>query len=668
MYRNIAYLSREGVIRHYTWNEHGERITLDVPYRPYLYYESGDPNKYDAISIFGTKLTKKTFPNDYERSKWVQNSGITRIFHNFSPSQQYLIDNYWSQNESADFQKFALKYCFLDIEVYAPGDFPEPEQANEVIDLITVFNSESRIYTTFGLKPLTKFKPPADVKYVLCKNESDLLEKFVEYMEYEAYDIISHYNGETFDIPYLVNRITKILGEPWAKRLSPVGRIRSMMSKNYFGQTQQKWTLEGTSSLDMLDLYKKYTFVDKPSFKLDYIANLELGTAKTDYGDISLAQLSDENWDLYVEYNIQDVRLLDGLENKLKLLQTTRSLATLGLCNLQIALGTVSVVNGAGAIRAMAHTKIIPTFVVDGSDQRTFPGAYVAEPKQGFATHIMSFDANSLYPSCMMDLNLSPETKFGRIIEETEAHKVILTVSGKRYTIKNEDFLKFLQQANLSCSAANILFSQKTRGVLPELLEYYYGRRVSIKGRMKDIKRELAALKEDIKKGKISEADAAQKKHDLEFESQKQDLAQFVLKNFLASVFGYTGNKHAALGDVDIAHSITATGQSIIKACNRIGADYIENQLGQKLTDKEREDLVIYNDTDSVIYNTNIIVNNQQVQIGDFFKQQAQSKIQINDQPTMNIDDQVTILRDSQIVVTLASDIKVGDKLLIKKS
>lgn len=1047
MYRNTSYSSKDKAVILYTWDENGNRVTKIEPFRPYLYIETGDNTKYDATSIFGTKLLKKTFDTDYDRRKWVENSGMTRIFHNLPVTQQYLLDKHWKDNEKPEFVANPLKYCFLDIEVYAPGDFPAPERADEVVDLITVWNSSVKRFTTWGLKPLNEWKPEPDTDYIHCSSETKLLNLFVDHIETERYDVLSgwncithnqhvwlndrickisqlsnlsetphlkklqyginkimhtgkkrefiiknsfgnivrcskdhkfmvykkrreqyknlntltkelcevtvedmmsgtnvydyytvshisnnnncdytyrqfiienvekllqspfislwsfdkplltphdvldavnsntlhttrrntskhkrfidvncaiesellqfcgyiftdgtynaadntvrwtacesdivskyadiinrynvtlhtvsntpihttyhsdekeyhsynkqiaathkagillsliyntnakkqpdiehisrlskeqfyalfagmidgdgcvqdthitlcnydcvkynflhdiaqliQWNGgiarvfdnyvqlsacvqlnhefitrvrkymhhtkrrnlidklawydkkntasnkiewmwrgdtndcivklesitdtgndvemwdieteghhflcngtlvhncESFDIPYLVNRITKKLGEDVARRLSPTGRIRATEFVNRFGKTVQKWTFDGVSCLDYLELYRKFTFSESESYKLNAIAYKELGATKTDYGDMTLVELSDNFWDKYVEYNIQDVRLIVQLDQKLEFIALMRMLAAFGLCEMQAALGTVSVVNGAAAIESFKRGQIIPTFVIDEGAQIKIPGAYVAEPKQGFATHVMSFDANSLYPSVMISLNLSPETKFGKILSEENGIKTIQTVTGKRYTVDEEQFKELLVKGNLTLTKANILFSKKTQGIIPKLLDYYYKQRVQAKNSMKNCKKKVAKIDEAVKTGVITAEQGAKKRHEYDFEAQRLHLLQLTIKIFLNSVYGYMVNKFSACGDPEIGASVTLTGQTVVKAAAEFGFDYIESQINRKMSSKERDDCWTYSDTDSVYLTFNKLFKENNLQ------------------------------------------------------
>jgi len=369
MYRNVVFDSRHGEIVLFTWNENGERIETREPFKPYLLIESPKGTK---TSIFGTKLEKKAFKNYFLRSQYIQDSGIRRIFENFTPTQQFLIDKYWDQKENENFNKFPLKIIYIDIETNTMGQgFPNIEDPDQEINVVTCYDSLKQKYFTFGLGEFITNEP--DIIYKNCKSEKELLESLIKFLRDDPCDLLSGYASETFDIPYLINRCNKILGEEATKKLSPVSFIRKSYYASKFGKQQMRYYIEGISCIDYLEIYKKFCFTERPSYKLDYIANIEIGEQKVDFGDMSLAQLAESNWNKFVEYNIHDVRLLVKLEEKLQYISLLRMLAYTGLCPFENALGTITVVNGAMACQARQRGEHVPTFV---KDKESFTGTY----------------------------------------------------------------------------------------------------------------------------------------------------------------------------------------------------------------------------------------------------------------------------------------------------
>jgi len=584
MYRNVAYLPNQQLMRLYTWDENGKRISYDTTYEPYLYLETN--NSPEATSIFNTSLRKRSFRNQFDRYKYVNENLGTRIFENLPPAQQFLVDLFHGQNETAEFTKHPLKVYYFDIETYSPDAFPVTEKASDPVNVITIYNSLDEKFYTWGTKPL---KTPIDkCTYVYCETEREMFKKFLTFLEADYPDILSGWNSEFFDIPYIINRITNILGEDEVKRLSPTGRITSRLVRNKFGKEQMRWYIEGLASIDYLEIYRKFCFTPRENYKLNSIAEVEIGENKVDFGDQNIASLSESNWDLFVEYNVQDVNLLVKLEKSLRYIELLRMIAYAGCTTFENALGTLSVVNGLCAIHARSVNLKIPTFNRENTSDKKNEGAYVAEPQRGFQEHIVSFDANSLYPNVMITLNLSPETKIGKIVETTNDHIVIKHVNGQEFTLTHKNFDNFIEKECISVSKASVLFTQKQKGMVPSIVDGFYQRRVEIKNKLKKYKKKLASMD----------------KTDANYKSIHQELdylniKQHTIKILINSIYGYFGNKHSPLGDDDIARSITLTGQAVIKYSNELLLEYIKKNSDITEAEIVERSPIIYNDTDS---------------------------------------------------------------------
>lgn len=602
-YRNCVYNNKTKSVSLWTWDAAGNRVLQELDYNPYLYLES---KSGDAKSIYGTALKKREFNTLWDRNKFVKESGIRRIFENLPPYQQFLIDNYYHCNEDDDFAKHPLKIMFLDIECPSPPDrgFPEPELAEEVINLITCYDSLSKKYTVFGLKQYDSDRK--DVKYHHCKSEEDLLKKFIGHFSSDYPDAIVGYNSNSFDIPYLVNRITFQLGKEWADELSPIGRIYEKINQEgKFGMPSKEYVIEGICCLDYYVMYKKFAMEPLESYKLDYVAEVELDENKVDY-EGSLWDLARDDWNKFVLYNIIDVELMVKLDDKLRYLELLRFISYLGLCNMENAIKTVPVINGAVAIRARHRGEKIPTFIrpkVEGK----IPGAYVAVPKLGFAENIVSFDANSLYPSVMISLNMSPETKVGSV-EKIDDTYHIKHVSGRTFELSKENYARYIKEEKLARSEYNILFTQKRKGIMPEFLDFLYNKRKEMKGKMIKCKREFESSKKTLSKKEKSER---------EMEIQKYDTFQHAYKITLNSTYGYCANKYAPLGDDEIGASVTLTGQAVIKYSNDVFRSFIK-EFYPDAYDKVESGL-IYNDTDSVVGDTLLSIFNGEIKIEDLW-------------------------------------------------
>ena len=309
---------------------------------------------------------------------------------------------------------------------------------------------------------------------------------------------------------------------------------------------------------------------------------------------MDLATLSDTDWNTFVDYNIQDVNLLIRLEAKLHYIALLRMLAYVGLTTFEGAMGTISVINGALTIKARDRGEILSTFIRTESAGKN-PGAYVSEPKSGFKSNVVSFDANSLYPNVMISLNLSPETKVGRI-EKTANNTInVYHTSGKCFELSYKAFNEFILSEKCSVTKAGFLFSQKKKGIIPEFLDHYYKERVKVKDQLFKIKTELSKLKKN-----------SPSYTELQYEAERLNTKQMVFKLLCNSCYGYMGNKQAPIGDDDIAASVTLTGQSIIKQSGKMLQDYLK--LNYNITDEHvLNNSWVYSDTDSLYFSLKCI-------------------------------------------------------------
>jgi len=581
MYRNAVYNGSNQTVTLFTWDENGDRVVREATCEPYLYVE--DP-RGDKTSIYDTKIRKRSFRNSYERNKFVNDTGIKRVYENLQAVQQFLVDAFWEDNEKEDFTKFDVKTTFIDIETYSVDGFPNVDDPTHTVNAITCYDSLSKKYNTFGLKPCGYTHD--DVVYTHCSDECELFVKFIEYIEADFPDILSGWNSEFFDIPYILNRCERILGEEYVQRLSPLGRITHRVIRGKFGNEQKRYYVDGVSCIDYLDIYRKFCSVMRETYKLDAIAEIELGENKVDLGGIDLPTLADTDWDKFIEYNIHDVRLLVMLEEKLQYISLLRMLAYVGLTTFEGALGSVSLLTGAMTIKARMGGQVMSTFVRAPSSGKN-PGAYVSTPRRGFQTSIVTFDAASLYPSVMMSLNMSPETKIGRFEKNASGDFEIYHTSGKMLVLSPKKFVQFIKKEQCCLTKANIIFTQKRRGIVPLFLDDYFKRRQEVKKTLFSVEKEMRSL--------ASDTTAANK---LKARAARLDTKQLVIKILINSLYGVFGNKHASFGDDEIASSVTLTGQAIIKQSNEFIRDFVSAEIPD-ITPAERDKTIIYNDTDS---------------------------------------------------------------------
>ena len=577
MYRSATYNPFGKSIFLRTWTEDGKRIDAEFDFRPFLYLEKEGSSA--DVSIFKTSLIKKSFENSIERKRFVDNTSNNRIFHNLGPEQQFLIEMYKDRNNKPEFSQFPLKIFLLDIEVDTSSDssFPTPERAAVPINLITVYDTLTKTTHTWGLKEgYTPTLP--DCIYHRCKDEQELVLQFVDFWKTDYPDIASGWNSSGFDFPYIINRFMKLFGDDFVNQLSPVNTVRSRKVFTDKGRETTLWSISGIALIDYMDLYKTFSPGEKESFSLNYISELELGEGKIAYNAVSLSELAYTNWKLFVDYNIQDVHLLVKLEEKLKFLEIARMLSYKGCTNFEAALGKVAIVTGAVAIQASKQGYIIPTFP-NKVDRDSFEGGFVRDPEKGIQKAIVSFDVNSLYPNTIITLNISPETKLGKVVDgdvNAEQEITLRLVNGKIHKLSSAAFKKFLTKERISLSQAGVLYSQKDKGVIPNLIDEIYKERV-------EAKVQLTALKKTKNKDREST-----------LRLTYFDTLQYTLKILLNSIYGTFANKHSSLMDIDNAMSITMTGQSVARAGGNILDEYVSRVYGIN------ETITKYGDTDSV--------------------------------------------------------------------
>lgn len=586
MYRFAYWDGRDKNIKLFTWNKDGDRIMVDRPYSPYLYIEDSN-GKY--TSIFGTPLSKKIFKNSWERSEFIKDSKITRLFENFKPAQQFLMDEYGGMQDSEDFSKNPLKICFFDIETepLPYNEFPAPEEARAPISLITIHDSLTNEYTTFGTKEFTG-ELPNDLKvfYIHCEDEYELLESFLRYIEKDHPDILSAWNSNFFDMPYLVNRITKVLGQDELKRLSPLGIFNMGIGKTKDNPPREytKYITPGMLIIDYIDVYKKLKVKLQDSYKLDHIGSIEVGEQKLEY-EGPIGDFQKNNWNDFVLYNIRDVELLVKIDKKTNYFALLRYLATLGLTNFEDGLGVVAYVSGAIALKARSRGQILFTpkrEVLEGKNE----GGYVSV-KPGLVKDLITYDAASLYPSCAITNNISIETMVGEFVELGDGNIHLTLTSGKQYTLTEQKFNEFVKNTELIRTPANVLFSQKKQGIYPEFMESVFD------SRKKD-RKEIVRLEEELKKDLPKE-----EKEKIELKIKQLQIAQYTKKLCINSCYGALTSKTSPLGHDSIGNSITLTGQCTIKQVNRIVKDFIMMKT-PGMTEEVAEEHIIFNDTDSV--------------------------------------------------------------------
>jgi len=352
------------------------------------------------------------------------------------------------------------------------------------------------------------------------------------------------------------------------------------------------WYIQGVTLFDYMYLYKVFTRDPRESYSLNHISEVELGLGKNAVNKVNLSQLADTDWDAFVEYNIQDVRLIKLLEDKLRYLEICRKIGYLSLSPFKKAESTVNVVTGIIAQKGLDDGKIISTYVNKSTDD--FMGGFVRESKKGLQQDILYFDVNSLYPNTIVTLNLSPETKIGSIHKDDEG-VIIKSKSGKKVRTTPEKFDKFVQDNEVSISESNILFSQKSKGLVPSIIEEIYAERVDIKKDSKKLNTKKVKLSNAIQNdGSDKDGKILSKITEIDYKLAQNDTMQYVLKILLNKIYGYFAEKSSPFYDVELAESITHTGQGCIKEAATVVEQYVKKKYDMDY------DCVVFGDTDSV--------------------------------------------------------------------
>jgi DNA polymerase elongation subunit (family B) len=409
--------------------------------------------------------------------------------------------------------------------------------------------------------------------YRPCTNEADLLTQFIKYWRKESFDIITGWNVNSFDITYLCNRIDKIIGEDEHKKLSPWGMsdVREFVSQGY--QKQQVFNLYGINVLDYLELYRKHTFVNQESYKLDHIAHVELGKGKLDYSEYgNLHTLYRQDYAKFLEYNVVDAVLVEELEDKLGLIELVQTMSYNAKCNYNDTFGMVKYWETIIYNFLKEQNIQTPPQKMHREKTSRIIGAYVKEPLVGGHDWVVSFDLNSLYPHIIMQHNISPE-KMIKVAKEEVTIKSLLN---------REVDLSHLKKENTTVCPNGAKFTRNRQGFLPELMEKFYDERKAWKKKMIDYQIEY------------QQADKPRRK-ELDTLIKRAHNNQMVRKIALNSAYGALANQYFAFFSVDLAEAITTSGQLIIQWAEKTINEFLNETL-----ETDNEDYVIAMDTDSL--------------------------------------------------------------------
>ena len=449
----------------------------------------------------------------------------------------------------------------IDIEVQCDNGFPNPETAIEPLLSITVKNQQSKKIIVWGTQPYKNTRE--DVTYIRCPNEHDLILEFMSFWTKNYPDVITGWNTDFFDVPYLCNRIFKVCGESKMRELSPWGNVSSRKIYS-MGRNHLIYDIMGISQLDYLQLYQKFTYTKQESYRLDHIASVELGEQKDENPYETFKEWYEKDFQSFIDYNIQDVEIVDKLEDKMGLISLLLTMAYEAKVNYTDVFGQVKYWDIL-IYNFLRKRKIAIPQKTSHRKEEQYEGAYVKEPQTGLHKWVVSFDLNSLYPHLIMQYNLSPET----------------LLKSKHQDISVDDMLKGIKlniPDKTTMTPNGALFRTDKQGFLPKMMQELYDERVIYKKKMLSAQQEY----EDTKDKKY-----------LKLISRYNNI-QMARKISLNSAYGAIGNQYFRYYDKAIAEGITKSGQLSIR--------WIENKLNQYLNNvlKTKDDYVIASDTDSV--------------------------------------------------------------------
>ena len=565
-YTNVQLIGNQFLVRGV---ENGNRYEHRDEFFPTLFVKSKGKAKYktlagekvEAINP-GTVRDCREFYKKYEDVEGFEIYGNDRYIY------QYISEKYPEDEIKFDISK--IKLVTLDIEVASEQGFPDVESCEEEILAISIQDYTTKQIITWGVKPFQNDRK--DVTYHHCPTEYELLNHFISYWMQDVPDVITGWNIQLYDIPYIARRIQRVLGEKLMKRLSPWGLVSE--GETYIkGRRHITFDVGGVCQLDYLDLYKKFTYKAQESYRLDYIAEVELGQKKLDHSEFdTFKDFYTKGWQKYIEYNIIDVELVDRLEDKMKLIELALTMAYDDKVNYNDVFYQVRMWDNIIYNYLKKRNIVIPPKNRSAKNEK-YAGAYVKEPKPGRYDWVVSFDLNSLYPHLIMQYNISPET-----LREARCPGA----SVERFLNKEVEI-----GSEYATCANGAQYRKDVRGFLPELMDKMYGDRVVFKKRM-------IQAKKDYEKTPTKS---------LEKEIARCNNIQMAKKISLNSAYGAIGNQYFRYYKLANAEAITLSGQVSIR--------WIENKMNQhlnKILKTEEIDYVIASDTDSIYLNLGPLV------------------------------------------------------------
>lgn len=538
-------------------------------YKDFDYAYRKDPAGH-FTSIYGHKL-KKTY-------SW--NREDTDVFESdVSRETRVLTDLYLDSDDVSTGHNVGT----IDIETSSVGGFPNIELANREITCIGFHNQITDEYIQFLYDPRERLKDRQkdNVTLLTFSTERDMLYTFLSWYTDQKFTILTGWNISGFDITYVYRRLCTILSEDDANMLSPIGLIK-------WSNMRERYQIAGVNILDYLEMYKKFILDPRPNYRLDTIGKIEVNINKVDLG-MTIDDIYDTDIEKFLEYNLVDIKIVVELDKKRKLIDLAKNICHVGHVQYEDFLYSSKFIDGT--ILTYLHRKgiICPNKPIDGQEQMQqksddgeegFEGAYVKDPTPGLYHWVYSLDLQSLYPSIIMSLNISPETKIGKVynwnVEQHLSNQIEVyevEAQQEKFKFKKEEFVAFMDKMNFSLSSNGILYLLDRRGIIPEILDKWFDQRTEFKNLMKKYKKEGNKEKADY-----------------------YDKRQAVQKIFLNSIYGVLGLPIFRFYDLDNAAAVSVSGQDVIKSTMKmINTRYVKKTGVEK-------DYCTYGDTDSTYF------------------------------------------------------------------
>ena len=568
-YTNVQMVGNNFLVRGY---EDGQKKIYKEEYQPTLYVKSKKESKWKTLEGDNVEPIQPGTIRDC-REFYKKYDGVDGfpIYGNERYVYQYISDKYPEEEIKFDISKISL--VTMDIEVQAEEGFPDPESCSEEMLTISIQDNATKQIITWGRKPYTPSQK--NVTYHHHEDEVAMLNAFLYWWSNNTPDVITGWNVRLYDIPYLCGRISRIMGEKKMKLLSPWGLV-SQDEVYISGRKFNVYDIAGLTTLDYLELYKKFTYKASGVLQTGLHAQVELGQKKLDHSEFNtFKDFYRGNWKKFVDYNIIDVELVDRLEDKMKLIELALTMAYTAKVNYVDVMYQVRMWDTIIYNYLKRRNIVIPPKDRSEKDSK-FAGAYVKEPIPGKYDWVVSFDLNSLYPHLIMQYNISPET----LVEEKHPSATVDRIL--------EEKISFEMYKDYAVCANGAMYRKDVKGFLPELMEKMYAERVIFKKRM-------LAAKQEYEKTPTKT---------LEKEIARCNNIQMAKKISLNSAYGAIGNQYFRYYKLANAEAITMSGQTSIR--------WIENHMNgylNNLLQTEDVDYVIASDTDSIYINFGPLVD-----------------------------------------------------------